>query len=66
MMRRYSPGSSRIGSQSRPWIDRREFLIGAGVAGAALGGGLGRAYTQAATAPDYTLRIAPLLEERAP
>jgi len=51
---------------STSWIDRREFLIGTGAAGAALGGGLGVAYTQAATAPDYTLRIAPLRLELAP
>ena len=47
-------------------MDRRELLIGAGVAGVALGGGLGRAYTQAATAPDYRLRIAPMRLELAP
>src|SRR5258708_10183929 len=46
------------GSLSRSWIDRRELLIGAGVAGVALRGGFGRAFTPAATAPDYTLRIA--------
>ena len=48
------------------WLDRRELLIGAGAAGLALGGGLGRAYTQAAPAPDYTLRIAPMRLELAP
>jgi len=47
-------------------LDRREFLIGAGAAGVALGGGLGRAYTQAAGAPDYRLRIAPMRLELAP
>jgi FtsP/CotA-like multicopper oxidase with cupredoxin domain len=51
---------------SGSWLDRREFLIGAGAAGVALGGGLGRAYTQTTTAPDHTLHIAPLRLELAP
>jgi FtsP/CotA-like multicopper oxidase with cupredoxin domain len=41
-------------------------VIGAGAAGAALGAGIGMAYSQAANAPDYTLRIAPLKLELAP
>ena len=45
---------------------RRNFLIGAGAAGMALGAALGTAYTQIATAPDYSLRIAPLRLELAP
>ena len=48
------------------WIDRRGFLIGAGAAGMALGTVLGKAYAQVATAPDYSLRIAPLRLELAP
>src|ERR1700761_4277866 len=47
-------------------IHRRSFLISAGAAGAALGSGLGGAYTQTAGAADYTLRIAPLRLELAP
>jgi FtsP/CotA-like multicopper oxidase with cupredoxin domain len=57
---------SRRDAPSGSWIDRRGFLIGAGAAGIALGGGLGRAYTQAANAPDHALRIAPLRLELAP
>lgn len=41
------------------WLDRRGFVIGAGAAGAALGSGLGVAYSQIANAPDHALRIAP-------
>jgi FtsP/CotA-like multicopper oxidase with cupredoxin domain len=41
-------------------------MVGAGAAGAAIGAGLGCAYTQAAAAADYTLRIAPLRHELAP
>ena len=48
------------------WVSRRKFLIGAGAAGMALGTALGRAYTQTATQPDYSLRIAPLRLELAP
>jgi Multicopper oxidase len=51
---------------SPSWMPRRNFLIGAGTAGMALGTALGRAYTQIATAPDYSLRIAPLRLELAP
>jgi FtsP/CotA-like multicopper oxidase with cupredoxin domain len=47
-------------------IDRRGFLLGAGAAGMAMSAGLGAAYTQIASAPDYTLRIAPLRLELAP
>jgi FtsP/CotA-like multicopper oxidase with cupredoxin domain len=58
--------SFRDRSTSRSWLDRRELLIGAGAAGAALGGGLGRAYTQSPSAPDHRLRIASLRLELAP
>jgi FtsP/CotA-like multicopper oxidase with cupredoxin domain len=47
-------------------LDRRDFLIGAGAAGVALGTATGAAYTQIASAADYTLRIAPLRLELAP
>jgi FtsP/CotA-like multicopper oxidase with cupredoxin domain len=47
-------------------MDRRGFLVGAGMAGMAMGAGLGRAYTQGASAPDYTLRIARHRLELAP
>jgi len=50
----------------RSLLHRREFLIGAGAAGMAVGAGLGRAYSQAASEPDHTLRIAPLRLELAP
>ena len=53
------------GILSGSWIDRRGFVIGAGATGAALGAGLGAAYSQALNAPDY-LRIAPLRLELAP
>src|SRR5258708_1566202 len=56
----------RRNALSGSWLGRREFLIGAGAAGVALGGGLGRAYTQTVTAPDHTLSIAPLRLELAP
>jgi FtsP/CotA-like multicopper oxidase with cupredoxin domain len=48
-------------------MPRRTFLLsaGAGVAGAALGVPLGRAFTQVTTAPDHLLRIAPLRLELA-
>src|ERR1700752_3670376 len=49
-----------------PLIDRRGFVIGAGMAGAALGSGLGAAYSQIANAPDYALRIAATRLELAP
>jgi FtsP/CotA-like multicopper oxidase with cupredoxin domain len=62
--------SPRPPSQDDPtaasWMPRRKFLIGAGAAGAALGVPLGRALTQAAPAPDYSLEIAPLRLELAP
>ena len=38
------------------WASRRKFLIGAGVAGAAVGAGLARAYSQAANR--LTIRFA--------
>jgi FtsP/CotA-like multicopper oxidase with cupredoxin domain len=47
-------------------MDRRGFLIGVGAAGMAFGAAMGEAYTQIAGAPDYSLRIAPLLLELAP
>jgi FtsP/CotA-like multicopper oxidase with cupredoxin domain len=40
-------------------LDRRGFLIGAGVAGMAFGAAIDLAYTQTVMAPDHTLRIAP-------
>src|SRR4051794_11017575 len=55
------PGSCRIGS----WLHRRDFLIGAGASGMALGTALGTAHTQTARAPDHSLRIAPLRLELA-
>jgi FtsP/CotA-like multicopper oxidase with cupredoxin domain len=57
--------TSRRSPTSGSWIDRRGFVIGAGAAGAALGAGIGMAYSQAANAPDCTLRIAPLKLELA-
>src|SRR3984957_4637322 len=51
---------------SASWMDRRGFLIGAGVAGMACGAAIDKAYTQIVTAPDYSLRIAPLRLELAP
>ncbi len=45
---------------------RRGFLAGAGATGLLLGAGLGRAYTQIANAPTYSLKIAPLRLELAP
>jgi FtsP/CotA-like multicopper oxidase with cupredoxin domain len=58
--------SSRRSPPSGSWIDRRGFVIGAAASGAALGAGLGAAYSQVANASDYTLRIAPLKLELAP
>jgi FtsP/CotA-like multicopper oxidase with cupredoxin domain len=52
--------------QPRSLMHRRSLLIGAGAAGMVLGTAIGRAYTQIATAPDYSLRIAPLRLEFAP
>jgi FtsP/CotA-like multicopper oxidase with cupredoxin domain len=57
-------------TKSSSWIDRRGFLIGAGVAGGAFGTGLGAVLGatlgQARNASDYALRIAPLKLELAP
>jgi FtsP/CotA-like multicopper oxidase with cupredoxin domain len=53
-------------SSTASWTNRREFLIGAGAVGAAVGAGLARAYSHIASAPDYTLHIAPLRLELAP
>src|SRR5882757_310268 len=47
-------------------LDRRSFIIGAGAAGMAVGAPIPWAYTQIATAPDYSLRIAPLRLELGP
>ena len=46
-------------------INRRDFLIAAG-AGAVVGSAIGTTYAQVASAPDYSLRIAPLRLELAP
>ena len=46
-------------------IDRRDFLVGAGAAGIGFGAAMG-ALTQTASAPDYSLRIAPMRLELAP
>ena len=54
------------GIESASWIDRRGFVIGAGVTGATLGTGLGVVYGQAQNGADRTLRIAPLKLELAP
>lgn len=67
-MSRTSPLTSQ-NADSASWLHRRKFIIGTGAAGAAgavLGVPLGKALTQAATGPDYTLRIAPLRLELAP
>ncbi|WP_237180097.1 multicopper oxidase family protein [Rhodoplanes sp. Z2-YC6860] len=58
--------TNRQPSQSSSWLDRRGFVIGAGAAGAALGSGLGVAYSQIANAPDHVLQIAPTKLELAP
>jgi FtsP/CotA-like multicopper oxidase with cupredoxin domain len=58
--------TSRQCPPSGSLIDRRGFVIGAGASGAALGAGLGAAYSQVANASDYTLRIASLKLELAP
>jgi FtsP/CotA-like multicopper oxidase with cupredoxin domain len=62
------PASHASPSQSftSSWLDRREVLVGATAAGAALGTGLGLAYSQTAAAADRTLRIAPVRLELAP
>src|SRR5690348_1732701 len=59
-----SPSSAS--GQPRSLLHRRSLLIGAGAAGMVLGITMGRAYTQIAKAPDYSLRIAPLRLELAP
>jgi FtsP/CotA-like multicopper oxidase with cupredoxin domain len=51
--------------QPGSFMHRRSLLI-AGAAGMVLGTAMGRAYTQIATAPDYSLRITPLQLELAP
>jgi len=61
--RAISPSSA---SQPRSLMHRRSLLVGAGAAGMVLGTAMGRAYTQFATASDYSLRIAPLRLELAP
>src|SRR5689334_14208792 len=58
--------SCRPQPASNSWLDRRGLLVGAGATGAALGIGLGTAYTQAANGPDVRLRIAPMRLELAP
>ena len=52
--------------QPRSLMHRRSLLISAGAAGMVLGTVMGRAYAQIATAPDCSLRIAPLRLELAP
>jgi FtsP/CotA-like multicopper oxidase with cupredoxin domain len=59
-------GSPLRGIESTSWIDRRGFVIGAGVTGAALGTGLGVVLGQVRNGADRTLRIAPLKLELAP
>ena len=59
-------GSRLRGIESTSWIDRRSFVIGAGVTGAALGTGLGVVLGQVRNGADRTLRIAPLKLELAP
>src|SRR5436190_13345322 len=59
-----SPSSAS--GQPRSLMHRRGLLMGAGAAGMVLGTAMGRAYTQIANAPDYSLRIAPLRLELAP
>src|ERR1700733_5487337 len=62
-MRKPSP---LVPPTSTSLLDRRAFLIGSGVAGMACGAAIDAAYTQIVTAPDYSLRIAPLRLELAP
>ena len=62
-MRKPSP---LVPPASTSLLDRRGFLIGAGVAGVACGAAIDAAYTQIAAAADYALRIAPLKLELAP
>jgi FtsP/CotA-like multicopper oxidase with cupredoxin domain len=61
-----SPRSSGGTAPSSTCIDRRGFVVGAGAAGVAAGAGLGLAYSEAVTAPDHSLHIAPLRLELAP
>jgi FtsP/CotA-like multicopper oxidase with cupredoxin domain len=65
-MRKPSPLVPPRRPASTSWMDRRAFLIGAGVAGVACGAAIDEAYTQIVTAADYSLRIAPLKLELAP
>ena len=65
-MRKPSPLIPPRQPASTSWLDRRGFLIGAGVAGMACGAAIDAAYTQVVTAADYSLRIAPLKLELAP
>jgi FtsP/CotA-like multicopper oxidase with cupredoxin domain len=55
-----------MGMSERALIDRRGFLIGAGVAGMGCGTLIGTAYTQSGDTADYTIRIAPMRLELAP
>ena len=64
-MRKPSPLAPPRQPASTSLLDRRSFLIGAGVAGLACGAAIDEAYTQIVTAPDYSLRIAPLKLELA-
>jgi FtsP/CotA-like multicopper oxidase with cupredoxin domain len=65
-MRKPSPLVRPQQPASTSWLDRRGFLIGAGVAGMACGAAIDAAYTQIVSAADYSLRIAPLKLELAP
>jgi FtsP/CotA-like multicopper oxidase with cupredoxin domain len=65
-MRKPSPLVPPQQPASTSLLDRRAFLIGAGVAGVACGAAIDEAYTQIVTAADYSLRIAPLKLELAP
>jgi len=65
-MRKASPLLPPRKPASTSLLDRRSFLIGAGVAGVACGAAIDEAYTQIVTAADYALRIAPLKLELAP
>ena len=65
-MRKPSPLVPPRQPASTSWMDRRAFLVGAGVAGMASGAAIDEAYTQIAAAADYSLRIAPLKLELAP
>ena len=65
-MRKPSPLVPPRNPASTSWLDRRGFLIGAGVAGMASGAAIDAAYTQIVSAADYSLRIAPLQLELAP